>query len=248
MDDDAGTRPGDRARTFLDHYARIEAILVKRVPTEHWTGAVKRAERLHDRHGMTRHQLDAFKAFAELRNALSHAAYRDGRPIADPLPEAVAAIAKLAEDLDSPPTVFDVLEHRHPVTLAPDDDVRRMLRTLHERPHAQFPVYEDGRGIAMLTTDAIARWVAEDVTTDGEIGARTVCDVLAHVAGDAEPVFVARLAPITEIIHLLSQSDDPRRPGAVIVTEHGRADNRPLRVVAMGDLPALYAALDGPGA
>lgn len=237
-------QPGDRATAFLAAFNEIERHLRRELGEDRHVGFTWMVNELHERGRLPERQQRALVAFARLRNAIAHGEYREGRPIADPLPETVAEIRRLAGILVDPPTVLGVLERRDPVTVAPDDPVDRIHALLRETTYSQFPVYEDGSCVGLLTTDAVARWVAADLGADGRLGARTVAEVLGHAGHEEIPVLVPRDVTVAEAARLLTRPGaDGRLPRALVVTEHGRAGQRPLRVVGGGDLPALYEAL-----
>ena len=149
--------PGGNATAFLGAFNDIEAHLRRDLRAKPSDGFKWMVNLSHRKHRLSDAQRSALMAFSDLRNAISHGEYRNGRPIADPLPE----------------TVADVLE-----------------------------------------------WA----------GSRDM------------PYFMPRTVTVQDAVTALTiPGDDGLVPRALIITEHGRPDQKPLRVVGGADLPTLWA-------
>lgn len=238
-------RPGGNATNFLAAFNDIEAHLRRDLKARPSDGFKWMVNLSHRKHRLSDAQRSALMAFSDLRNAISHGEYRDGRPIADPLPKTVDDIERLARNIIDPPTVLGVLPQRRPVTVTPEDSIEDVFRVLAESTYSQFPVYEggvdDGTCTALLTTDAIALWVAHDYGDDGRLEAKTVADVLEWAGSRDEPYFMPRTTTVQDAVTALTiPGDDGLVPRALILTEHGRPHQKPLRVVGGADLPALW--------
>lgn len=246
-----GRDPGARAREFLDMFneledhLRAEAVSAGVLDIGGYKGASQLARELHKHRRLHDDEYEAIDAFVDLRNALAHNRYRNGRPIADPLPETIDSLRQLVDQLRDPMTLGAVIAGGPVVTLGADMTLADLLTVLDEQPHRQFPVYDGGTCIAMLTTDAIARWAARDIS-DGAIDATTVADILGHVKGWTRPVFIPRDMTVRTAIRKLTGGKDPRTPGALIATENGKPTQQPVFLVTLADLPALYAATTVP--
>ncbi|MFC3850771.1 hypothetical protein ACFORJ_11445 [Corynebacterium hansenii] len=241
-----GDVSGGNATAFLASFNDIEAHLRRELRAKQSDGFKWMVNLAHRRHLLSDGQRSALMAFSDLRNAISHGEYRNGRPIADPLPETVADIERLARNLIDPPLVLGVLPPRRPVTVTPEDSVEKVFAVLAESTYSQFPVYEGGVDggtcTALLTTDAIAIWVAHDYGDDGRLEAKTVSDVLEWAGSRDEPYFMPRAVTVQDAVAALTiPGEDGLVPRALIITEHGRPDQKPLRVVGGADLPALWA-------
>ena len=71
----------------------------------------------------------------------------------------------------------------------------------------QFPVYENGRCVGLLTTNTIARWVAADLGDDSKLDASTVRETLKYAEPRDEAVFLPRT--ISAAAAVLAASDIP---------------------------------------
>lgn len=202
--------------------------------------------RLANRRNIVRDdQAEALQAFADLRNAISHGTFRDGRPIAEPLPETVAEISRIRDVLLDPPLALSVLGPHRVHSFAPEDDVRQALQLIRTTRISQFPVYDSGTFRSLLTTNTIARWVAADLDDNDHLDGRTVQEVLTFAEDNDFAVFLPRTATAQEVItEMTTPARDGSLPRAVLLTEHGRTSQRPLRVVGGSDVALLLEALE----
>lgn len=190
---------------------------------------------------LTRDQADDLKEYAELRNAISHGEYRDFKPIAEPLPETVADIARLRDALLEPTTALQVVgQQQKVVTFTPEDAIRDALQAIRETGHTQFPIYDGGTCVGLLTTNAIARWVAAELATKDSIDSTTISEALKLSGQHDQPVFLPRDATAAQAVDALTTPlDSGALPRLAIITEHGNPNQRPIAVVGATDIPAL---------
>lgn len=194
---------------------------------------------------MQEHEV-SLKAFAALRNAIVHDKYRDGLPIATPHPDVVTAIKAVRDQLRDPPRIATVLEDRGPVqTVGPGVGVWRALRAMTSQDHSQVLVYGDEGYAGLLTTNAVARWVASKVDDAGDLITEEVAvsDVTGFAEGYEVAEFVRRSAPVTAVIDLLRGGVGDGPPVAVVVTRNGKRSERPLGILVVHDLPDLIARI-----
>lgn len=236
----------NRAIPFLAAFNDIEDFLrdllnAKKSDNFRWmVDLAARKHLLSDEHA------DDLKEFAELRNAISHGLYtEDMRPIAEPLPETVAEIERIRDLLRDPPKALGVLGHHDVHTFSPGDDIREALRIIRKTRISQFPIYEGGRFVALLTTNTIARWVAADLDDNDHLDASSVAEVLDWAEENDRAVFLAKDVLAQEAIDALTTPrKDGSLPRAVILTEEGRKDQRPIRVIGGSDLAELLDAVN----
>ena len=233
----------NRAVPFLAAFNAIESHLrseldAKRSDSFTWMVGIASKKGI-----VSRDQAETLREFADLRNAISHGEYDNLRPIAEPLPETVQTIEQLRDAILSPALALDVVAQERVITFAPSTDIHEPLRAIAEQGLSQFPVYDDGKCVGLLTTNAIARWVAAELTDDDRIPATTVRDVLLHSGKLDQHVFLPRTVTAARAVDALST---PLKSGAVprlaIITEHGKATQRPIAVLGASDIPALTQA------
>jgi CBS domain-containing protein len=201
--------------------------------------------RYAERKWLTRDQRDALTAYASLRNAIAHGRYFNGRPIADPVPEVVEGIERLRDLLERPPKALSAVSGQQVKTVHPDDDLQSALSLIGGFDFSQLPVYGE-EYVGLLTTNAIARWLAAQLDENGGLAETTLIrQVLQFVEEQDRGYLAPRTLGASEAIDLLEHGANNASPvAAVIITDTGKAHERPLAVVVRDDLPALYAAVD----
>jgi len=227
----------DPAREFLDACAQIEQTLKARHRLEgvHGFGEVVRAVR--DRDSVVRRYRDALSAFAELRNAISHHSYQGGLPIAVPLRTTVEAAKRVRQEIERPLSAGQVVTGT-PMIASITDPLREVLGRMTEESFSQVPLYRGDEFAALLTTNAVARWVAANLDEDGIalLEGATAAAVLAFAEGHEVAEAVARTTPAATVLERLTSSSPPL---AVLVTHNGRLSERPLGVLVAADVPRL---------
>ncbi|WP_267900714.1 CBS domain-containing protein [Micromonospora craterilacus] len=154
-------------------------------------------------------------------------------------------IERLRQLILEPPRALGALPASEVRVVGPDDSIGMALDHVRTRGFSQLPVYDGGGYAGVLTTNAIARWLADQLTRNTGIAEE---EPVSHVLRFAEPgedaILVPRAITVVEAIDRLSRG---RQAGqlttALIITENGRRTDKPLRLVAPYDLPVLTAAL-----
>jgi hypothetical protein len=175
---------------FLAAFNQIEDQFRQVLGVDEHAGFAWMARQYADRNRLPAAQRDALLAFALLLNAISHGRYYDRRPIAEPVPEVVVEIEQLRDQVTCPPLAMAVLGSRKVCLTRPGDQVGTVLEYVERFDYSQIPVYDGGRYVGILTTNAIARWLAHQLTRNqGLAEGEPVSRVLAF----AEPYERARL-------------------------------------------------------
>jgi predicted transcriptional regulator len=186
----------------------------------------------------TAKQDEQLGAFGNLRNAISHGRYEQGRPMADPVDSVAKDMEALREAIIQPPTVGDVICGRQAVEFSIDEPLSTALRYVLEHSYSQFPIRDQGQFVVLLTTNAIARWLAHQMDLHGGMAeSEAVGEVLRHVEADEQAVLLARDSRLVEALERLSPPD-PSVPGctAVVVTHNGRPTDKTLGLITHADI------------
>jgi CBS domain-containing protein len=189
--------------------------------------------------------LTALLAFASLRNAISHGRYYGGRPIADPVEEVVEEIERLWKQISSPPLALTVVGGGDVCQVHPDEPIRAALDHVQRFDYSQLPVYDESGYVGILTTNTIARWLADQLSRNAGLAAEEpVRQVMRFAEKDECAALVPRAITAAEAIDRLSQGGRSGQPvTALIISQFGRKTDKPLAVVVPDDLPTLTAAV-----
>jgi hypothetical protein len=111
----------------------------------------------------------------------------------------------------------------------PQEPVSAVLEYVTRFDYSQVPVYDGARYIGILTTNAIARWLAHQLTLNqGLAEGEPVDRVLAFAEPHERAKLVGRSITGAEAIAQLTHGGEGRTPVTVlIVTETGRATEQP---------------------
>ena len=227
------------AREFLDIVAGLETALRGLGETDA-RGLGELVRDFQGRNSLVGRYQKELRAFAELRNAIVHNAYKDDRPIATPLPETVQTAARVLAQLNNPAKAL-ATSHK-PVTFDENDPLQHCLRQMRDLDLSQAPVTAGGSYRCMLTTNAVARWLAANVDEHGDILLTNVrvADVIEHREQHEAAVFVGRTISAAAAVDRLTHE---RPPLALLITQSGREGEAILGLLVGADVPALLRAL-----
>lgn len=191
-----------------------------------------------------RRHLARYKDFlletGELRNALVHSRTGQDEYIAVPSEKTVAELERIEQAAFSPQKVMPRFA-RNVITLRSDQSIADAWQVMRDDGYTRYPVYDSGGGgfLGLLTSNGFARWAASQLQgTRLNIDAAKVrvADVLAQDSRRENVRFVSRDALIDDIDDMFR---DVRPPEAVIITEHGKSDEKPIGIISANDIAAL---------
>lgn len=227
---------------FLGIFADIEKCM--RLDLGHQGRFVDLAREYIQAHNLPVSYLSSLQTFASLRNAIDHNSHRGVYPIAEPIPEIVSEIRRLQGIIRSPPRAVSVLGQMDVRTVSSGDPISKALEHVRKCDFSQLPVYDQGRYIGILTTNAIARWLAQQISNGGEHRNAPVSEVMAFLEPSDRALLVGRDVTAADAIYQLAHSSPGSGPvNALIVTETGSPTEPPIRMIVIYDLPSLSATL-----
>lgn len=237
--------PSTLSARFLTAFNRIENQLRTSLQAEEHVNFASLANRYAQKRRLPEQHRRALIAFASLRNAIVHGNYYGGRPIAEPVVEVVEEIERLWTQLSSPPLALKVLGSETVCQVHPDEPVSVALDYVRRFSYSQFPVYGENGYIGLLTTNAIGRWLADQLIRNAGLAEEEpVRQVMRFAEENERAALVPRTITAAEALDRLIHGQGSRQSVvALIVSEHGRPTDRPLAVVVPHDLPRLTAAL-----
>ncbi|MCU9518433.1 hypothetical protein N7326_00905 [Corynebacterium sp. ES2794-CONJ1] len=221
-----------RAWPFLAAFNDIESLLRGELQAPHHEsfrqlvyGAVK--DKL-----LSKDQAQMLIDFAELRNALAHGAYdEDFEPIAEPNEKTVRQIVALRKMLHTTPPVMQVLppqkvrifKQHHPI-----------VQLLSSRVN-KYPIYKGDIFQRLLIPADIIDYLRDSSSQWTIPETLRVEDIIAQSAKHRPVVFLDQLATVPEVITALNTIGESERPQAVIITAHGRRDEKAIRLITASE-------------
>ena len=227
------------ARDFLNAIGDLEREMV-RLGARDPQGLGDAVRQLTDSRSLVRRYRSDLLTFATLRNAIAHNSYMHGRPIATPLPETVSRAKEVLAQFTRPAQAFDF--GHTPLMFDESADLQPALQEMASRRLSQAPVTSGGVYKCMLTTNAVARWLASNIDQDGNVLMTEVrvADVVKHLEDHEVAKFAARSLTASEAVDLLTRKAPPL---AVLLTQDGNKAQSILKILVASDVPAMMMAL-----
>lgn len=234
------------AERFLDAFNRIEKALCRDLgeqPDTPYRTLIGEAAKIN--HGPVSAYQHRLITFGYLRNAIVHEP--DGESsevIARPRTDVVEEIERIADNLESPPTIDSVIRGEV-YTVLGNQLVRNVAHEMKERDFSQAPVVaSDGMLRTLLTTNSIARWFAEASWENTELEDATIRDVLDYREREDGYTVLSPSSTVFDIVETFETgTGDHIPPYAAIVTNDGTDTGAVEGIVTPYDLPAVFDAL-----
>ncbi|MBM7551722.1 CBS domain-containing protein [Thalassobacillus pellis] len=188
-------------------------------------------------HSVIRHHFDHLKQFAKLRNAIVHEKIRDDYYIAYPHKDVVETIEKIKQTLDQPPLALDMAT-KPVLFFRSDSHLTKILEAFSRFKVSQFPIYgENHEFLGLLTNDGVVRWLSRNMNQDCiQLGEVRAADILP-LEKNHNVRFLSEKNSIFDLEAFFSQSFKQNlKLKAVLITEGGAPDGKPIGIVTTWDL------------
>jgi hypothetical protein len=225
----------DRATEFIRLFNELDEQFKKQTRQQRLRTFPERVAEVARHSATVRRWRNELRDFSELRNAIVHDRFYPERIIATPTEEAVAQFRYIVGEIIEPRTLGSQFTGTVSC-FAPADPLINVLRWLRDHDYSQAVVYNDQ--LSILSARGIARWLAAHSSQASiDLTAATVADAQAFeeqgnfiVMGRNNTLDEAREAFERELAH------GQRRLFAILVTQTGKATQKPLGIVTPWDL------------
>lgn len=225
------------AERFLDAYARIERKMGKicretrYIPFGQLLSRCARENRV-----ILNHQED-LREYNELRNAIVHQRGRQNEIIAEPTISVTEDIERIADLLESDSSILQYAS-RPVKCVSAQSDIRDVFHLMEEMGTTKIPVYDNGVYGGVVTVEEIAAWGIDTDHADP-----TVRSILTSRKNE-RVLFLKKEASVESAIHgFESALNHGTALLAIIITEHGSLNEKPLGIITVADLPKILKAL-----
>lgn len=184
------------------------------MPAEAHVEFAQLARRDAEKRRLPARHVTALLAFASLRTAISDRRYYGGRPIAEPVDEVVEEIERLWMLISSPPRVLTVLGGGDVCQVHPDEPISVALNHVRRFDYSQLPAYDNSGYVGILTTNAIGRWLADQLSRNTGLAEE---EPVRQVMRFAE---AGRARPRRPAQDYRSGGDRPDQPGPALRSAH----------------------------
>ncbi|MGJ7913025.1 CBS domain-containing protein [Neobacillus sp. LXY-1] len=182
--------------------------------------------------------------YARLRNAIVHEKMEVGFYIAEPNAKVVNHIEKIANILSKPNYAISIAS-KNVVSFDYNDRILKVTAAIKEHGYSKFPIYKNKSCIGLLTASSIMKWMAMNM----ENGLVNLADI--HVSDIMKleknhPIdFVSKEINIFDVENIFEKAHKKKsKLEAVIITENGNADEKPLGIVTPWDLIEIDYTVD----
>lgn len=237
MSDNNASVPVENAVKFVTLYNRIDEYLRRIVQADTRVAYSEIIRSVAENNRVVRQFRDDLLQFGDLRNAIVHSRGKSDEPVAVPLTEIVQHFASIVDSIISP-RYADTLGS--PVTiLLPDTLLEDILSFMRDGDFSQVVVRQDDRH-QLLSTDGITNWLRENVSQDVISLKETSAATILPFEPKGTLAFLPRVATIYDANDRFLLHPDDGRLFAILVTEHGKDREKPLRIITAWDLPSLH--------
>ena len=235
----------DRSRRFMDAFIGIEQELREIAKTRHHKPFYTLVNMSAKRSAMVHDISDELKEYADLRNVIVHER-RNNEPIAEPHEEIVQRLEHILKLLRTPPEVGGTFLGKV-VTCSSTDLVAKAASAMYENTFSKMPVYDGDVFQGLLTAEGITHWLGDRLKNDTcSLAEATVDSVLGYSPNGNSFAFIARDCPVFKVIDLFEEaSHQGHRLQAILITEHGKRNQKPIGIITVFDLPQVYSLIDG---
>lgn len=240
------------ADRLIQALVQIEKVLLDEQYAERKDGKYVGLSRLiRDSKKLSDRQKSRLISLAELRNTIVHEPRNDAHEvIAEPRDDVIEWVEQQVQIIVEPPLVVTVLGLEPPTLLDEACDLVQFLELVRLHHFSQSPVRTREGGLRLITTNAVARWVAEQyVKGDGVALEAITIEELEPFSEEGDRLELGRrnLTAIQAVRIFSGQTGRPI-PAAIVLTENGKAHETPVGICTASDVAKLLAALGVYGA
>ncbi|MCH6268214.1 hypothetical protein [Neobacillus citreus] len=193
------------------------------------------------RHSIIRKYYHDLKMFARLRNSIVHDKVELGFYIAEPHETVVDKIELIAELLVEPKAAYSIASK--PVFYYYENaKLKDILTVIQKKSVSLFPIYDETGFKWLLTAEEIIGWFANHLTGNSIVIDEVEVKELFSEKRNRRVEFVGKDIDIFEVEEIFEQYHlKNQKLEAVIITETGEQQQKPLAIVTSWDLVEIDA-------
>lgn len=226
---------------FLIAFTAIEGEMNRRIKSDRYISYSELVRRMSN---MDRnyHRFQRYlEEFGDLRNAIVHERI-DGEVIAEPHLKEVESIEHIAELLTQPERVSP--NYLTKVEYCLDTDLlESVLKKLLPKHYSKLPVYDHKMHFkGLITTDLIYEYLVKNIENiQGEIPNITMKEILEQDEKNRMVEFIPSHSTLLSVVSQFERSLAlGKRLNALIITQDGASNQKPLGIISISDLPKIY--------
>ncbi len=230
---------------FLTAFAEIESAMEKKIKADRYVSYSEMVRRcaVSDK---SYHKYQRYlEEFGDLRNAIVHERI-DGEVVAEPHLKLTEEIEQIAKLLTQPEKVRDYFL-RNVEFCYVDEMLATVLERLMKNRFSKMPVYDHSeKFVGLITTDAIAYYLGSNIGNIEKCVPEVTIETIMEL--DDKYRSVGFVDVNTTLLNVVNEFENSlvkgKRLNAVIITQEGAMNQKPLGIVTMADLPMIYERLN----
>lgn len=226
---------------FLIAFAAIEGEMNRRIKSDRYISyseLVRRMSNLDRNYHRFQRYLEEF---GDLRNAIVHERI-DGEVIAEPHLKVVQSIEHIADLLTQPekvsPNYLTKVEY-----CLDSDSLSTVLHKLLPKHYSKLPIYDSKMHFkGLITTDLIYEFLVKNIKhIQGEVPDIKIKEVLEQDEKNRMVEFIPAHSTLLSVVTQFERSLAlGKRLNALIITQDGASNQKPLGIISISDLPKIY--------
>ncbi len=224
----------DRAEQFLTSFNRIEKWMQEQLNNPVNMGFSEMTRRLAKtkKTQVNRYEDDLLQ-MAQLRNAIVHDKISPDFIIAEPNEWVLAKIKKVEKELVEPEQIISRFK-KNVTGFEKDTSLHDILAIVAKKGYSQFPIYDKGKFIGLITVHGLGLWLAkESLTNKIEIHGKTAADVLQSDRKSTNYQFIAADTFVFQAIEIFQQYATVE---ALLITRDGNPNGSLLGIIRPRDI------------
>lgn len=222
---------------FLAAFNRIEAYLKEEGEASKYEGFSRALNKAVSRNPMIKSFKEDLEKFSELRNIIIHENIKPNYVIAEPHIEVVERIEKIADTFESPERVIPKFK-REVKKVGLYDNIAVPLKLIRNG-YSQFPVYNNGKFMGLLSDKCIAKWLAhfieEDVLSIYKVNVQEI--LMYDGSGGRNVKFIDKNTTVYNAMSIFSRFRNKNiKVEALLITPNGRVDENLLGIITPMDM------------
>jgi CBS domain-containing protein len=239
------TENHSNSERFLAAFSAIEDAMAGRIRADRYISYSEMTHRMANMDRTYARYMRLLEEFGDLRNAIVHERI-DGEVVAEPHMKLVLEIEQIAVLLTQPIKVKDYFLREVKICYQDEFLGDVMVRMMNDN-FSKIPAYDrQNKFVGLLTTDAITYYLASHITdVQQSIPKVKVSEV---VVSDEKERTVSFMNLDTSLVLVVAEFEGKLALGqkldAVILTQDGASNQKPLGIVTMSDLPLIYEKIN----
>lgn len=230
---------------FINAFSAIENEMNRRIRSDRYISYSELIRRMSSLDRSYHRYARYLEEFGDLRNAIVHERI-DGEVVAEPHLKEVERIEQIARLLTQPELVRPHFERRVEFAFE-DENMQAVVQRMKPHHYSKLPVYTRKMEFkGLLTTDAITYYMISHIDqVNCQLPTCAVSEVMGFDEKGRTVSFLPMHATLIQVVMEFERSlQTGKRLNAILLTQDGASHQKPLGIISISDLPAIYQRIN----